>query len=216
MRVPAAYRTRPGGRGPAGAPRRMAPHRLPLRLLLLALLARPSPANRLHSAAQRGDTEAVAELLGSADKSGIMPNCDCWWWGLRCEVCAVDDTHRAGLTPAMYAAAHGHAEILRRLSNAGLTAVKSLVPSPSPAKAAADGTTTPLPSRPSPLRRAETAVLSAAAMLGAGPSPTAKTKPRASDAWLSPRPMKTSRFVRASPSAHASVNSPLNCICTPW
>ena len=97
----------------------MAPHRLPLRLLLLALLARPSPANRLHSAAQRGDTEAVAELLGSADKSGIMPNCDCWWWGLRCEVCAVDDTHRAGLTPAMYAAAHGHAEILRRLSNAG-------------------------------------------------------------------------------------------------
>ena len=69
-------------------------------------------------AAQRGDTEAVAELLGSADKSGIMPNCDCWWWGLRCRVCAVDDTHRAGLTPAMYAAAHGHAEILR-LSNAG-------------------------------------------------------------------------------------------------
>ena len=96
----------------------MTPPLLSLAVLLSLILA-PVLGNKLHSAAQSGDTQALQALLATADERGIIPNCECWWWELQCAPCSIDDSHRGGLTPVIYAAGMGNALALGILIRAG-------------------------------------------------------------------------------------------------
>ena len=85
----------------------------------MLLTAGSGSGNYLHEASRRGDDEAVRTLLNSADRNGLIPNCECWFFGSFCEICSVDDTHKGGLAPTMYATGQGHYEVLRLLINKG-------------------------------------------------------------------------------------------------
>ena len=101
--------------GPPAATRRVLFSGAAALLLSMSWYASLVSANKLHDAARTGDVDGVVDLLSRTDRNGLIPDCECWFFGLRCEVCSLDDTHRGGLTPAMYATGQGHYDVMRHL-----------------------------------------------------------------------------------------------------
>jgi ankyrin repeat protein len=96
----------------------MGPHQLVrVPVVLLAACISTTGCNRLHEAAQLSDTTQLRELLATANKRGLVPDCDCGW--LLCDPCSIDDSHRGGVTPLIYAAGMGHADAVQLIYSAG-------------------------------------------------------------------------------------------------
>ena len=87
--------------------------------ILLLLCFQIVYANRLHDAVQHGRIEELRALLDSIDSRGVIQSCECYFFGSYCEPCSVDDSHRGGLTPLIYAGGLGSTDAMELLIAAG-------------------------------------------------------------------------------------------------